>query len=137
MRPGESFPHLAWRGMRVAPFPPPISRPGKEGLCRQGGATTLLPLLAEATYFASVVSGGGSFVQQELWCTCSKLRERRSAPTPPFLPPSWQQRKQTCCLSLSPAGFAGLSLSLLCLCCGPLVLPDVAGFSLHALSLPV
>lgn len=48
------------------------------------------------SYFASVVSGGGSFVQQELWCTCSKLRERRSAPTPPFLPPSWQQRKQTC-----------------------------------------
>lgn len=35
--------------MRVAPFPPPLSRSGKEGLCRQGGARALLILPAVAT----------------------------------------------------------------------------------------
>ena len=54
---------------------------------------------------------------------------------PPFLPPSWQQSRKTCRLSLSRAGFAGFCLRLLCPSCGPLVLPNVAEFSLHALTL--
>lgn len=70
-------------------------------------------------------------VRRWLLSMCSKLRERRNGSMPPFLPPSCQQRKQKCLLSLSHTGFAGLSLSLLCLSSGPLLLPDVDGFSHH------
>lgn len=53
-------------------------------------------------------------VRRWLLCTARAAHWEKGEMPPHHtsLPPSWQQQKQTCCLSLSPAGFAGLSLRL-------------------------
>lgn len=139
MRPGESFPHLAWRGMRVAPFPPPLSRPGKEeGLCMQGGARTLLRLPAVATLAFTLPP----------WCQeVAPLHSRSFGARAAKWEKGEMPPRQPSCLPLGSRGSErGASLcaplvlqvspSVYSLSRGPLVLPDVAGFSLRALSLP-
>lgn len=130
MRPGESFPHLAWRGMRVAPFPPPLSRPGKEGLCRQGGARTLLRLPAVATLAFTLPPWCHEVAplhSRSFGARAAKWEKGEMPPRQPSCLPLGSRGSERGA-SLCPPLVLQVSPSVYSLSRGPLVLPDVAGF---------